>query len=103
MVCKFRQIKDEKCFYANFAFIMVSPRKRTLEPSRHQGAERKNIFMKQISKFRRILTEIISGVKSRAKHQVFARKRFFLDIKNLETPPVKQLAKDLILLGGVSK
>ena len=48
---------------------------------------------------------LISGhnkIRKTAKHQLLAKKKFYLDIKNLEAPPVKQLAKDLIFLGGVS-
>ena len=43
-----------------------------------------------------------SAKSRKARQQPFLRKKFFLDVKNLESPPVKQLVKDLILLGGVS-
>lgn len=47
--------------------------------------------------------QFTESAKSRkVRQQPFLRKKFYLDVKNLEAPPVKQLVKDLILLGGVS-
>ena len=43
----------------------------------------------------------ILGHKERIR-KVFRTKKFFFDVKNLETPQIKQLAKDLVTLGGVS-
>ena len=43
----------------------------------------------------------ILGHKERIR-KVFRTKKFFFDVKNLEAPQIKQLAKDLITLGGVS-
>lgn len=35
--------------------------------------------------------------------QIFGKYRFFLDLKNLEAPFVKQLMKDIVYVGGVRK
>ena len=43
----------------------------------------------------------ILGHKDKIR-KVFRTKKFFFDVKNLETPQIKQLAKDLVTLGGVS-
>ena len=86
---------------------MVSPRKRpaTTAPNHHQGADRKHWIEVESHTYIHIqlINECfdITFVGAKVK-QVFARKKFFLDIKNLESLPVKLLAKDLILLGGVS-
>jgi len=65
----------------DFIIDMVSPRKKvaSVQNQTHQSADR---------------------AKYRTKYQVFIKKKFFLDIKNLESLPVKLLTNDLKRLGG---
>ena len=81
---------------------MVSPKKRTLqEVDQNIGSFYK--LCSRNSTFNLIFD--IAGKSQRSKKQrqfVFAKRKFYLDLKNLGSNSVRELVDSLVLLGGVS-
>ena len=74
--------------------------------SRSRKYDRRFVLFKNLIQIDEMIIIIsLPGKVQRTKKQrqfVFAKRKFYLDLKNLSSASVKDLADNLVLLGGVS-